>query len=103
MEYSLTEKQLDRLMKPYWDDKFNGAEIGEIENYANDEDWYGLKKDDFLIVGYPSLDDGSWWFSNGPYFEGGWSMFGIEISEFNRAMRRYIEDRFGPFKPFSIS
>jgi hypothetical protein len=95
MNYSVTEEQLDRLMKSYWDDKFDGAEIGVIENYVEDNDWYGIRKGKLLLVGKPIKSVGCW-YSNGEYFGGGWSMFGIEAPEFNEAMLRYVQDNFGP-------
>ena len=95
MNYSVTEEQLDRLMKSYWDDKFNGVEFGKIKNYSGSEDWYGIKRGRFLIIGKPvkSVDC---WFSNGEYFGGGWGMFGIEPPEFNESMLRYIKNTFYP-------
>ena len=98
MDYTITYEQLDRLMKPYWDDKFRGAEFGTIEEYSDDEDWSGLIKKtpdgEILLVGYPYYDDGSTWFSNGEYFGGGWHMFNITSYEFNMSMLRYIEKNY---------
>jgi len=95
MNYSVTEEQLDRLMKSYWDDKFSGAEVGVIENYVEDNDWYGISKGRLLLVGKP-IDAISCWYSNGEYFGGGWNMFGINPMEFNESMLRYVKDNFGP-------
>jgi hypothetical protein len=95
MNYSVTEEQLDRLMKSYWDDKFSGAEVGVIENYVEDNDWYGIHKGKLLLVGKP-IDSKGCWYSNGEYFGGGWGMFGIEPPEFNESMLRYIKATFYP-------
>ena len=95
MNYSVTEEQLDRLMKSYWDDKFSGAELGVIENYVEDNDWYGIHKGKLLLVGKP-IDSKGCWYCNGEYFGGGWGMFGIEPPEFNESMLRYVQDNFGP-------
>ena len=95
MKYSVTDEQLDRLMKSYWDSKFSGAEVGVIENYVEDNDWYGISKGRLLLVGKP-IDAISCWYSNGEYFGGGWNMFGINPMEFNESMLRYVKDNFGP-------
>ncbi len=95
MKYSVTDEQLDRLMKSYWDNKFSGAEVGVIENYVEDNDWYGISKGRLLLVGKP-IDAISCWYSNGEYFGGGWNMFGIKPMEFNESMLRYVKDNFGP-------
>ncbi len=95
MKYSVTDEQLDRLMKSYWDSKFNEVEFGVIKNYSGNEDWYGIKRGRFLIVGKPVKSVGCW-FSNGEYFGGGWGMFGIEPVEFNKSMLRYVQDNFEP-------
>jgi len=47
MKYSVTDEQLDRLMKSYWDNKFSGAEVGVIENYVEDNDWLRYVQDNF--------------------------------------------------------
>ena len=101
----LFRSQLDRIMKSYWDFQFENTKLGEIENYVDDydydikEDWSGIIKKtpegDILLVGYPSLDDGHQWFSNGPYFENEWNLFNIDPYEFNMSMLRYIQKNFG--------
>ena len=103
MDYTITYEQLDRLMKPYWDEKFKGTELGEIENYSEDEDWFGVIKGDNILVGYPSLDDGHMWFSNGEYFDGGWDMFNISSYEFNQSMLRYLVKKFEDIDIVSIA
>ena len=95
MNYSVTEEQLDRLMKSYLDDKFSGAEVGVIENYVEDNDWYGIHKGKLLLVGKPIEAKGCW-YCNGEYFGGGWGMFGIEPPAFNESMLRYIKATFYP-------
>ena len=35
------------------------------------------------------------WYSNGKYFSGKWSLFSMNPSEFNNAMVRYVNDKFG--------
>ena len=103
MNYNLTYEQIDKLLKPYWDTKFKDSELGEIENLdGDDEDWSGIIKDDLLLVGHPSLDDGHMWFSHGGYFDGGCDMFNISPYDFNHSMLRYIEKRFGIQGIFSI-
>jgi hypothetical protein len=82
-------------MNSYWDDKFSGAEVGVIENYVEDNDWYGIHKGKLLLVGKP-IDSKGCWYSNGEYFGGGWGMFGIEPPEFNESMLRYIKATFYP-------
>ena len=100
MEYELTDKQLDRLMKPYWDTMFENSKLGTLVEYGDDDDdWRGIIKKTpngkELLIGYPYLDIGDTWYSNGSYFEGGWTMYNIHTGDFNASMRRYVNDRFG--------
>ena len=95
MNYEITPEQLDRLMKPYWDEKFAGAEFYTMGDYADGEDWTGLYRGDNLLIGYPKRTAGFIWFSNGEYFDGGWKMFSIPPPIFNLSMKRYIWKKFG--------
>ena len=99
MKYELTEIQLDRLMKPYWDSKFVDSTKGRVKNYSDSGDWSGVfmntPNGKVLIAGHRSDGVGDTWYSNGEYFNGCWQMYNIHHDVFNESMRRYINNRFG--------
>jgi hypothetical protein len=99
MKYELTTAQLDKLLKPYWDGKFENTKKGKVENYSENDDWTGIfmnTPDGWnLIAGHRSDDVGDTWYSNGKYFNGGWQFYNINTDEFNESMKRYINHRFG--------
>ena len=93
---------IDKIMKPYWDEKFNDAYLGDFcgEGEGWSDDWYGIiiKKHDGvekLIVGYQLPDDNTDnWFYDGGRFDGGEKLFSLGIGEFNKAMVRYINEKY---------
>lgn len=94
METSLTNQQIDKVLKPYWDDKFKGATLSTVN------DWTGLAIDTpqgkDIIVGFPiknaSMVD---WYYDGPYFYNEWLVFGVTTNEFRDSMKRYLQNNFG--------
>lgn len=102
MEYILTSEQLDKIMKPYWDSKFEGAElnyfIGENDNWLgigkSGADDFGIVEDDMLL-GRPSDDTDDLWFFNGEGFGSNWDLFTIDIVTFKESMRRYANKKYG--------
>ena len=98
MKYILNSTQIDKLMKPFWDQSFHGSKVGKIKTSYGD-DWSGVFKDTdegpILLIGHPVGKEGSMWYSNGDYFQGKWSLFSMTPNEFNNAMVRYVNDKFG--------
>jgi hypothetical protein len=97
MDYILNPRQIDKLMKPYWDIHFNDAYFGKIN--LSGEDWVGLIKKDSkgipeLLLGHPKNREEMMWYCDGPTFNGGHTLFSIRRSEFNQSMKRYVKDRF---------
>lgn len=97
----MTHKDIDKLMKPYWDEKFKDSYLsdfcGKGEGWS--DDWYGIimKRPDGsekLIVGHESGDDNNMWFYDGSMFDGGEKLFNLGIGEFNRTMVRYINEKY---------
>ena len=97
MEYILNSKQIDKLLKPFWDENFDGSEVGEI-NLSGDK-WSGVIKDTdegpVLLIGRPVGRTNPMWYSNGDYFKGKWGLFSMTPTEFNNAMVRYVNDNYG--------
>jgi hypothetical protein len=94
-------RTIDRMTKPYWDEKFNDSYIGEHDGKSQGwtDDWYGIimKRPDGsekLIVGHMSGDDNNMWFYDGSMFDGGEKLFNLGIGEFNRTMVRYINKKY---------
>ena len=98
MKYVLNYKQIDKLMKPFWDEHFDGSKVGEIKNSYGDM-WSGIIKDTdegpILLIGHPVGKEDIKWYSNGKYFSGKWSLFSMTPSDFNTAMVRYVNDNYG--------
>lgn len=98
----MTTEVIDKLMKPYWDEKFDNTYLGDFykENSGWRDDWYGviIKKTDKLIVGC-SIKDKDWWddvtwFYDGKIFLNGDILFGLGKHQFNMAMLRYINKKY---------
>jgi hypothetical protein len=90
----MTENTIDKLMKPYWDEKFKDVYLG-----VNKNDWYGLlmKTPDGiekLIVGNVSGDDNGTWFYDDNMFTNGHILFNLSKPQFNQSMLRYINKKY---------
>jgi len=98
MKYVLNSTQIDKLIKPFWDEHFDGTKVGEIKNSYGDM-WLGIIKDTdegpTLLIGRPVGREDIKWYSNGNYFNGKWDLFSMTPSDFNSAMVRYVNDKFG--------
>lgn len=92
MKYIITESQIEKILKKYFDGVFNDAEF-KVHKMDSDDNWKGFVKDDVFLVGYP-IDDNSFWYTNGQYFNPMWDMFGIDVREFNTYMGEYLENRY---------
>jgi len=84
-------------MKPFWDEHFDGAIVGKIN--LSGEKWSGVIKDGdegpMLLIGRPVGREDMMWYSNGQYFKGKWDLFGMSTYDFNSAMVRYVNSKYG--------
>ena len=98
----MTTEVIDKLMKPYWDEKFDNTYLGDFykENSGWRDDWYGIaiKKPnggEELIVGYPIKDrDDTIWYYSGHMFRGHSKLFNLTKEEFNSSMVRYLNKKY---------
>jgi hypothetical protein len=88
MDYNLTEEQLDTLIKPYFDMRFEGYVI-DTGLVDVGHEWSGFWKDGELILGYPVNND-EYWYCSGPHFSDGILIFSLRPTEYYEAMRRYV-------------
>ena len=107
MDYILTEEQIDRILKPFFEETFRDAELieYEIEHDSDDDDetykegWMGFsvikdgKREVLLGRPLPYRDKGEW-FSDGKYFNGWWEMFNLKVIDFNESMRRFVNQKY---------
>ena len=96
----MTTEVIDKLMKSYWDERFNDAYLGDFcgKGEGWNDDWYGvvMKKTDGtekLIMGHISGNDDTW-FYDGKIFLNGHILFGLGKHQFNMAMLRYINKKY---------
>lgn len=98
----LSHDKLDKLIKSYFDLRFKDSRLVKI-NTGEYRGWYGFvigDEDRFdgyqLILGTTNQEDykHQTWYHDGNYFKGGKEIFGLEYDEFNRAMKRYISQRY---------
>ena len=98
MDYILSEEQLDKVMKHYFDYKFENAVLKKEKIAIDNSDipWYGFWVDDNVVLGYPveSTNVSYTWFSDGPYFQSGWDLFGLTTPEFLNTMVRYLNKKY---------
>jgi len=88
MEYVFSPEQIDMLLKSFLDYHFDGTTIGNIEN------WFGIIKNNDILVGKPN-DETEFWYTDGSYFNGYWNLFNMNSKDFNQAVRRYVNKRYG--------
>ena len=97
MNYVLNPTQIDKLLKPFWDQEIGDAKVGKIN--LSGELWSGLIKQTqegpLLIVGQPVGREDMMWYSNGHYFQGKWDLFGMTPNDFNKSLGRYVKTNFG--------
>ena len=95
MKLIITENQLDRVIKKYFDSVFDQA---VFKDYDVGGSWEGFiildnSPDGFTtLVGRPIGDD--FWFSNGQFFNGWWEMFNMVPEDFNEKLSKYIKERY---------
>ena len=92
MDNKLTKEQLDSLIKPYFDIRFEGSIIktGLVDV---GHEWFGFWKDGEHILGYPVNNDENWYCS-GPHFSDGIFLFSLEPKDYYEAMRRYVNKNY---------
>jgi hypothetical protein len=101
MKYIITESQLEKIYKKYFDMEFKDSYYNDNIEYG-DGIWRGVCIDnngeEFMLIGQP-VDDktsfGEFWYYNGPYFETAPTLLDIGHVEFAEMMKEYLNDRFG--------
>lgn len=92
MDNKLSQEQLDSLIKPYFDVRFDGSVIKTgLVDFGNE--WFGFWKDGENILGCPSDKDETWYCS-GPHFSDGILLFSLRPTEYYEAMRRYVNKNY---------
>lgn len=96
MNYELNKKQLDTLIKPYFDMRFKDSVIrkGLVDGI---NEWFGFWIDDEHILGYPGNHDETWYCS-GPHFYDGILLYSMESKDYYEAMRRYVKKNYPELK-----
>jgi hypothetical protein len=89
MDYTLTEEQAYKLLKPFFDLKFDGAKEGT--EVFNGEQWAGLFVDDVMLIGHPVRDKYTW-YSNGQIFYTGMLLFSMKSKDFNPLLKKYMDE-----------
>jgi hypothetical protein len=98
MGNELTDKQIDRIMFRYFDDRFKDSFYGE-EEVEGGYMWIGIfDDDDTMLIGTPLNDDSGEWFSHGPIFGDANDILGITQQEFNQSMIRYLNKEYPEVK-----
>jgi hypothetical protein len=90
----MTYEQIDKIMKPYWIEKFSGCVLDERYIDSSINIWYGLYNEKGeLVIGTlkncPTWDLDVWYY-DGKFFSYHNTFFDLTISEFNQSMKRYL-------------
>ena len=95
MGNELTDKQIDKIMFRYFDDKFKDCFYGD-EPIEGVDRWTGFwdKNNNDLLLGHPKDEGNELWFSNGPIFGHGNEILGISQSAYCKSMVRYINKKY---------
>jgi hypothetical protein len=94
MGNELTDKQIDKIMFRYFDDRFKDSFYGE-EEVEGGYMWVGIfDRDDNMLIGTPLEGDRELWFSHGPIFGDANSILGITQRELNQSMIRYLNKKY---------
>lgn len=83
---------MERFEKKYFDWKFENSVLDD-RRYDGDAPWYGLWKDEVLIIGRPSDDESGTWYYNGEYFFGGTDFLGYEPRGFANLIKHYLNKK----------
>lgn len=88
MKTILSFKQIDKILRPYWDLK-----IGSCELKLNDN-WFGFfNSDNNLIVGH-HLSDKSLWYYDSNEFIYAPDIFSLHRESIRYSMMRYLENKY---------
>jgi hypothetical protein len=85
---------MNKQLKKYFDYIFENSEMDTKPYDSDGAEWVGLWDGDLLIVGYPEDDDSGTWFSHGPHFLSGLTMFDMEPHDFNYYLVKYLNERY---------
>lgn len=97
MTNKLTQENLDNYIEPYFDMRFEGYVIDTKLIEGASSVWFGFWKDDENILGRPINtinSDSDNWYSSGPHFSDGISLFSLEPKDYYEAMRRYVNKNY---------
>lgn len=97
MEAILTNERIDKLLKPYWEETFEGSFVGE--KYHPSGSFYktcGIIKNDVCLVGLviianSNISDYNSWCLNKDLFKGIISALNLSHEEFCDSMCRYLK------------
>ena len=95
MESNLTDKQIDKIMFHYFDDKFKNSFFGE-EEIESGTMWTGffVSDSEHMLLGKPYNDDGDLWFSHGPILSSGTEILGLSPKDYHLSMKRYLNKKY---------
>lgn len=69
--------------------KFEGAKLDYLD--LGEDEWYGVVKNNTMLIGHPSDDDSSVWFSDGEQFGSALGLFNIDSHDFFLILKKYLE------------
>ena len=90
----MTYEQIDKIIKPYWIEKFNDCVLDERYIDSSINIWYGLyNQNGELVIGTlknsPTCYINAWYY-DGKFFTNHNTFFDLTITNFNQAMKRYL-------------
>ena len=97
MKYEITSKQLDNVLRPYFEKYFTNSVYDTKKNQDGDlwtGYWQKSGKNYDLLIGYPFGDNANVWFYNGQILQGQ-LYYGIDNTEFIDSIKRYLMDVYG--------
>jgi len=97
----MTQESIDKILKKYWDYRFNNVRVEARSSDEHSFDWFGIYRiDNIFLVSTPmrykngkiSID--KVWYTHEPTFGNDWEIVNISQLEFNESMRKYVNNRF---------
>jgi hypothetical protein len=93
----MTDEKIDRFLNPFFNLKFEGAEV-DTRDY-DDGKWIGVWKKNDLLVGAPVNDNDGNWYSNGQILGVGLKLNDlITHRDFYNSMKRYLKQVYPQLK-----